>query len=241
MIDQDTSEYWCHLLELDKPLPPNILKCYQTLYRAFRPALYAILNLILRFYCPAKVKGLENLPAKPPYIIATNHASAMDYVTVAWAMGKRREELYPITTKLFYDNPFTRFWIRVAANAVRIDATDEFFPALRATAQVLRAGQSVYINPEGTRSANGQLLPFRPGVGVLAVETGVPLVPVYLANTWKALPTGRLFPKPVPISVSFGKPIKMDQYIEKKKSEQAYDVYKEVTEKLQQSILALSQ
>lgn len=240
MIDQDTSAYWRKLLEIDKPLEPDLLKKYSSWHRYLRPLFYFILNFWFKFYCPEKVSGLENLP-EPPYLIAPNHASAMDYVTIAWAIGKRREDLYPITTKLYYDIGFTRMWIKVAANAVRIDTIEEFFPALRAAAQVIKAGKSVYINPEGTRSANGQLLPFRPGVGVLAVETGVPIIPVYIKDTWKALPTGWIFPKPQPISITFGQPIHMKKYIEKKHEEPAYDVYKEVTEVLRNRILSLSQ
>lgn len=184
---------------------------------------------------------MENLPDRLPYLIAANHNSSMDYITVAWATGKSREELYPLVTKLFYDNPWAFFWIKVAANAVRIDTEKEFFPALRTAAGILRAGKSVYLNPEGTRSLDGNLLPFRPGVGVLAVETGVPIVPVYIHNTWKALPTGWIFPRPYPVSVSFGKLIKMDAYREKLNSMQAYDVYKEVTEELRKSIGNLQQ
>jgi len=241
MNNQDTSAYWRKLLELDKSILPNCLDKYKSWHRHLRPLFYAIVSLPLRFYCPVKVFGLENLPPSPPYIIAANHGSAMDYVCVAWAMGKKKEELYPITTKLFYDNPWARFWLKVAANAVRIDSVSDFFPALRAAVRVLRAGKAVYINPEGLRSTKGELLSFRPGVGVLAVETGVPLVPVYLSGTWKALPTGWIFPRPYPVTVTFGKPILMDPYLEKKKSIQAYDIYKEVAGELRKRILALSQ
>jgi 1-acyl-sn-glycerol-3-phosphate acyltransferase len=240
MNEQDTSAYWRKLLELDKPLDPALLKKYQTWHRLLRPLFYALLEFPLRFYCPVKVRGLANLPQDPPYIIAPNHASSMDFVSVAWGMGRKREDLYPLTTKLFYDIAWTRFWIKVAANAVRIDTVEDFFPALRVAAQILRAGKSVYINPEGMRSTSDKILPFRPGVGVLAVETGVPLVPVHIANSWKALPTGWILPRPYPVSVAFGQPIKMDEYVAKKQREPAYDVYKAVTERLRQAVIDLS-
>jgi 1-acyl-sn-glycerol-3-phosphate acyltransferase len=99
MAEYDTSSYWRKLLELDKSVPPEILEKYRSWHRSLRPLFYGILTAVLRFYCPVKVAGVENLPDRPPYIIAANHASSMDYVCVAWAMGKRREELYPMATK----------------------------------------------------------------------------------------------------------------------------------------------
>jgi long-chain acyl-CoA synthetase len=240
MTNQDTSGYWRKRLALDSPLPPDMLKKYRSAHRLLRPFVYSVLDVIFRFYCKEKVYGLENLPDSP-YIIAVNHASAMDYVTVAWAMGKKREELYPIATKLFYDFGFTRFWMKAASNVVRIDTVEDFFPALRVAAQILRAGKAVYIHPEGMRSTNGKILPFRPGVGVLAVETEVPLVPVYVSGTGQALPPGSIFLHPNPVSVSFGEPIEMAPYIEKKKTMQAYDVYKEVTEELRKRVVSLAE
>ncbi len=235
-MSEDTSAYWRKLLEIDKPVPPGFLEQFRAPHRFLRPLFYWIVSAPLKFYCPLTVRGLENLPEKPPYIIAANHGSSMDYVCVAWAMGKRKEELYPLTTKLFYDNPWAAFWIKVASSAVRIDTTEDFFPALRAGVKVLKAGGAVYVNPEGLRTVDGKLLPFRPGVGALAVETGVPIVPVYLHNTWKALPTGRIFPRPYPVSVNFGKPMEMASYQQKLKNTPAYDVYKEVTEELRSKI-----
>lgn len=238
-MEQGTSAYWRKLLRLDEPVAPGSLDRYVTVHRLLRPLLYGLTALPLRLYCPETVRGIERLPAGPPYILAANHGSALDYVTVAQALGKRRDELYPLVTKLFYDNPWALFWIKVAANAVRIDTVEDFFPALRTAVMILKAGQAVYVNPEGLRTLNGELLPFRPGVGVIAVETGVPLVPVYLHNTWKVLPTGSLFPRPYPLSVSFGEPLTMGGYQKKLANSPAYEVYKEVAEELRRRILAL--
>jgi len=241
MTGQGTSSYWRKLLEIDEPVPPGFPDRYKTFHRFLRPFFYALIErLFLRFYCPEKVYGIENLPSRPPYIIAANHGSAMDYVTVAWPMGERREELYPLVTKLFYDRPWSLFAIRVAANAVRIDTEENFLPAMRIAVKILKAGSAVYINPEGLRTMDGKLLPFRPGVGVIAVETGVPIVPVYIHNTWKVLPTDKIFLRPYPVSVSFGKPITMEAYREKLKSAQAYDIYKEATEELKNRIVELA-
>lgn len=240
-MGEGTSAYWRKLLEIDKPVSPDILEEYKSLHRYLRPLFYWIVGIPLKFYCPEKVYGFENLPDKPPYILAPNHGSVMDFVVIAYALGKRKEELYPLTTRLYYDSPWLLFWIKVVANAVRIDTVEDFFPALRVAVQILRAGKAVYIQPEGLRTTDGSVLPFRPGVGVLAVETGVPLVPAYLHNTWEALPTGSVFPRPYPVSVSFGKPIEMKSYQEKLKTMQAYDVYRGLTEDLRDAILELKE
>ncbi|OGB89417.1 hypothetical protein A2625_08020 [candidate division WOR-1 bacterium RIFCSPHIGHO2_01_FULL_53_15] len=239
-MPEGTSEYWRKLLAIDVPPEPDFLKQYRTFHRFFRPLFYAIVSIPLRFYCHEKVYGLESLPEKPPYIIAANHSSAMDYAAVAWALGKRREELYPLVTRYYYDKPWSNFWIKIAANAVKLDTVEDFLPALRVGVKILKLGGAIYVNPEGLRSPAGNLLPFRPGVGVLAVETGVPVVPVYLRNTWKVLPADAILPRPHPVSVSFGKPMDMKTYQEKLKIKPAYEVYKEATEEIRNRVLELA-
>ncbi len=239
MEDQGTSYYWRKILGIDQALPKNYLSQFDHPQKVLRPFLYFIAGTFFKFYCRENVRGLKNLPPKPPYVIASNHSSAIDYPIAAWAMGKRREELFPLVTKYYYDIAFPRFWIKVAANAVRIDPDVDFLAALRAAANILRAGGAVYVNPEGMRVRSGEIEKFRPGIGVLGVETGAPIVPVYIAGAMKVLPPGSIIPLPHEITVSFGKPIDMAPYIEKLKSVQAYDVYKEVAEEARRRVLAL--
>lgn len=239
-MGQGTSEYWRKLIRIDEPVPENYLKEFQSPLRIFRPLFYAVINLICRFYLKVKVLGLENIPAKQPYIIAPNHVSALDQTMVSYAIGKkRRNEMYTLAVKHFYDRPSARFFMKIAANVMRIDSEKDFFPALRAAVKVLKLGKIIYINPEGTRSETGELLPFRVGVGMLAVETGVPIVPVHIKGTYESMPPGKVFPKPSNITVAFGEPILMDEYIRRKQDEMAYDVYKAVTDELLKRIVSL--
>jgi len=240
MANEDTSAYWRKLLKLDEEEKEDILKQFEYPHRFLRPLLYLIFGLFSRTYFKLRAFGVENVPEKPPYIIAPNHVSAADYHCVAFSLPKEiKKNLYVLVTKVFYDNPFTGFFIKVGANAARIDTVEDFFPAMRVAASILKLGKAVYINPEGTRSETGKLMPFKVGVGVLAVELGVPIVPVYVDGTFELLPTGSVFPKPGKVNVFFGKPISMEEYQEKKKTESAYYVYKEVTEELRKRILEL--
>jgi long-chain acyl-CoA synthetase len=233
----NTSDYWRKLLRLDEEEKEDVLSKFKYPHRILRPIYYGLFTFLSMFYLKVKVIGVENLPATPPYIVASNHSSAMDYPVVAWVMGKKvREDLYVLVTKLFYDNPFTRFVMKVAANVQRIDIDENFLPGLQAAAKILKRGKSIYINPEGTRSETGELLPFRPGVGMLASQLNVPIVPVYVHGARNSLPTGSIFPKPGRIDINFGKPIYMDDYRPKLESENAYYVYKEIAEEARRRI-----
>ena len=65
----------------------------------------------------------------------------------------------------------------------------------------------VLIYPEGTRSLTGKLQPFKLGVGVLACELNVPVVPTHISGSYQAMPKGSWFPRPAKVRVSFGPPI----------------------------------
>jgi 1-acyl-sn-glycerol-3-phosphate acyltransferase len=239
-MSESTSDYWRKLLRADEPASEDLLKEFRSPLEIFRPIFYSIINLLCRSYLQVKVFGLANIPEDPPYIIAPNHSSALDQTMVSYAIGgKRREQLYTLAVRHFYDRPVARVFMKIAANVMRIDPEHDFFPALRAAVKVLKTGRSIYINPEGTRSESGQLLPFRVGVGMLAVETGVPIIPVYIEGTFRSMPPGSSFPKPSRVTVTFGKPIYMDEYIRMKRTEMAYDVYRAVTDELFKRVSSL--
>jgi 1-acyl-sn-glycerol-3-phosphate acyltransferase len=240
MMNQGTSEYWRKLLRINDPVPENYLKEFKSPLEIFRPIFYLIIDPICRFYLKVRVFGLENIPKELPYIIAPNHVSALDQTMVSYALGsRRRNQMYTLAVKHFYDRFFPRIFMKIAANVMRIDPEKDFFPAIRAAVNVLKLGKMIYINPEGTRSETGELLPFRVGVGMLAVETGAPIVPVHIHGTYRSMPPGKAFPKPSKITVSFGEPIYMDGYIKRKQDEMAYDVYKSVTDELLKRIISL--
>ncbi len=237
-MTEDTSAYWRKLLGVDEPVNPAGLDSFHSPCIIFRPLLFFLFGLASRFFFPLKGHGLENLPAGP-VMITPNHASFLDYPCVAYLMGKRSWDVYAIATKKYVDNPFDKFFMLCAAHVIRIDAEADFFTALRAAAGVLRSGHSVTIFPEGTRSKDGELQPFKVGVGTLAVEANVKMVPVYIKGTKDILPRGGRFLKRGKVEVYFGKPIDPAPFIEKKKVTPAYDVYKEITDELRNRVAEL--
>jgi len=180
-VSLSTSDYWRKLLGVNSG-SEDILKKFNYPHRFLRPLFFVLFGIFLRVYCRIKVKGIENLPEDPPYILAPNHSSSLDYPIVAWAVGKKRKDLYVLATKFFYDMPFARFFMKIASNLQRLDIDNDFLSGMKVAAAILKQGKSLYINPEGTRSETGIILPFRPGVGMLACELNVPIVPVYIHN-----------------------------------------------------------
>jgi len=234
-----TSEYWRKILKIDEE-SGQVLQKFNYAHKFLRPIFFFFFGIFCRFYLRAKVFGIENLSLNPPYIIAPNHTSSLDYGVVAWAIGKKaRNNLFVLATKFFYDIGFTRFVMKIAANVQRFDVDKDFLTGVRTAAQILKQGKSVYINPEGTRSETGELLPFRPGVGMLAAELKVPIVPVYIKGLHKALPPGKIFPKPSKAEIHFGEPINLDKYLPKLKTGNAYYVYKEITEELRNKVMSM--
>ena len=72
------------------------------------------------------------------------------------------------------------------------------------------AGYNLLVFPEGTRSTNGQIAPFKPGIGLLARELGLPVVPIYLDGLFQVLPKGQNLPHPGQVRVIIGAPLRVD-------------------------------
>lgn len=232
-MTENTSEYWRKLLKVDDTVPEDFLKKFHSPLEIFRPVYYLLVHLLANYFFKIEAHGIENVPDKPPFIIAPNHVSILDYPMSTYALSRGlKDNIYTVAERHFYDRALARIFMKIGTNTMRIDASKDFFPALRAAVNVIRSGKAIYINPEGTRSETGELLPFRVGVGVLAVETKCPIVPVYIDGTFNAMPRGSFLPKPVKVHVYYGKPIYMESYVNKKRTMQAYDVYKEVTDEL---------
>ena len=79
--------------------------------------------------------------------------------------------------------------------------------AIRSVARLLLADQAVLIFPEGGRSVDGRLQPFKPGAFRLALSRGVPVLPVTITGAWEAWPPHRRFPRPGRVTVTFHSPI----------------------------------
>lgn len=169
--------------------------------------LFGFNRLLLRTIFKLRVTGLERLPNQGAFIIAPNHISDLDPLMIAAALPSRtlRRTYWAADVVRVFSNSVSRFFCRVA----RIFPVDERKPlsVISMGKTVLDKGNILIWFPEGWRSADGKLLRFQAGIGMLLRESGVPVVPAYISGAFEAWPRDRRWPRPHPVQIVFGDPI----------------------------------
>ena len=152
-----------------------------------------------------EVVGSEKLDWRRTYIFMCNHVSNLDPPIVIPVMPRRTSVL---VKKELFRVPLLGWAMRLAS-LVPVDRRNReaAIASLRFAADVLRSGVNMTIWPEGTRSPDGRLLPFKRGPFHLAMETGVPIVPITLAGTHEIWRKGEFAIHPGTATVVFHEPI----------------------------------
>jgi 1-acyl-sn-glycerol-3-phosphate acyltransferase len=179
--------------------------------------LRSLADVLLRTYLKTvhrlRVEGAENLPREESFIFVANHTSHLDALCLLAALPPaRRQRSFPAAA--------ADYWFRSAAgtvvaagmlNALAMERQASPRRSLAACQRVLaEPGNVLILFPEGRRSPDGKLLPFRPGIGFLTAGTSHLIVPAYIAGTERALPRGRALPLPHPVQVRIGPPRRFD-------------------------------
>jgi len=159
-----------------------------------------------------KVTGLKNIPASGGAILAANHLSFVD--SVFMPLMVERPVTFSAKSEYFTaSGPAARmmaFYLK-ATKQLRMDregprAAQE---TLEAALALLQAGNLFGIYPEGTRSPDGRLYRGRPGVGWLALKSGLPVIPIGMVGTRRVLPPGSVVPRPGRVEVRVGAPLEI--------------------------------
>ncbi len=189
--------------------------------------------------------GKENLP-DGAYIIAINHRSLIDGVVVVNEFNRiRRRPIHVIVFKEAFDKPV--LWdLMKLSGCIPFDRGDEAsrLNILETSLGYLKAGEPVGIFPEAHLSIDGKMRRARPGAAMLAIESGVPVVPVGLKNTEKVLEPGTgKFRIGTRITIEVGKPLLFsnlkDDYVNSDKKGRM-KILKEVSGKIMTNIAKLS-
>lgn len=157
-----------------------------------------------------RVEGLEALEGLTgPVVLVANHSSHLDTPLVLCSLPPawRRRTVVAAAADYFFDT-----WWRATGSAVLFGT----FPIERRSGRLsstpgdlLEAGWSIVIYPEGTRSPDGWTRRFQLGAAYLAARAGVPVVPIAIRGAFAAMPKGRNWPVPgrTPVTVRFGAPV----------------------------------
>lgn len=157
------------------------------------------------------IHGSEQFTGNGPYIFAANHTSHLDTPLLLAALPLRlRLRLRAAAAADYF---FTSWWkgalVKMLFNAFSFERSG--FVGLHRAQRLLKDGYSVLLFPEGTRSKDGQLQPFKCGIGRLALATQVCVVPVWIEGAHAAMPKGARFAHSHQVEIRFGAPLQFAQ------------------------------
>jgi 1-acyl-sn-glycerol-3-phosphate acyltransferase len=201
---------------------------------------YVVLGPVLRLLFRPDVRGLENVPATGPVILACNHLSFSDSIFTPLVVARRvtfvaKAEYF--TGKGLKGRLMRWFFSSTGTIPVDRSGGKAAQAALDTLLRVLREGGVAGIYPEGTRSPDGRLYRGKTGVARLAVEGGALVVPVALLNTDEIQPTGILIPKIKRVRLRFGVPLDFSRYANSRGDR---FVERAITDEIMYELMALS-
>ena len=168
--------------------------------------LHSFLRLIFLLVFRWRIKGVENVPKAGGLIVASNHLSLWDPPLIGCALPTSRKIHFMAKAELFSWPVFRWIIQELGAFPVRRGAADR--NAIRTALGLVEAGGVFGIFPEGTRSKTGELGQPAPGMAMIALKAGAPIVPAAVIGTNKVFRDGHLFPR---FEVRFGKPISLPE------------------------------
>jgi 1-acyl-sn-glycerol-3-phosphate acyltransferase len=197
------------------------------LYAILKPLSVALMRLVFRL----EVEGREHVPSTGPVLLVSNHVSVLDPPLVG---GASPRELHFMAKEELFDVPlFGRLISALNARPVRRDGSDG--RALKTALRLLGEGRALLVFPEGTRGVEGRLGEGKPGAGMLALMSGAQVVPVHVSGSGRALPPGRMVPRPAKVRVRFGPPLSFKSSHDEERKER----YREATREIMRGIAQL--
>ena len=201
---------------------------------------WVALGPVLRLIFRPRVEGVENLPEEGPAILACNHLSYSDWLFMPLVSPRR---VTFVAKAEYFTTPGIKGWFQKqffsGTGQVPIDraGASAASGALKTQLRLLAQGEVCGIFPEGTRSHDGKLYRGRTGVARVALESGVPVIPVAVLGTDVVAPPGAKFGSFTRPGVKFGKPLDFSRY---EGMENDRYILRSITDEIMYEIMKLS-
>ncbi|MFA5338538.1 MAG: AMP-binding protein [Candidatus Omnitrophota bacterium] len=198
-----------------------------------------ILRLVFRVIWRLEVFGTENIPRTGKCILCVNHGSYLDAFIIEASMpASLRKSLFFVGFRAYFE----QFLIRNIVKYIRVIPIDpgmHFVEAMQASSYVLRNDKIICIFPEGQRTIDGNIKEFKKGVGILAKELNVPLVPVLMTGSYESWPRTKPLPRPHPIKVTFGRPFDFGELMKEGLRSGVKDEYEAIAFGIREEVIKL--
>lgn len=172
--------------------------------RAFYRVSHMIVSLLFAMYFRLRIAGRQNIPPGS-MLVCCNHQSHLDPVLVGLAC---RDPMTYLARDTLFKGLFGKLIVYLGAVPIQRDGLG--LAGVKRTFERLKVGEKVLIFPEGTRTPDGQLQPFKGGLALLARRAKVPLLPLAIAGAYEAWPKGKSFPAPRTLQVVVGQLIPLE-------------------------------
>lgn len=199
-----------------------------------------VLGPVLRILFRPKIIGRKNFPRHGAAILASNHVSFSDSIFLPLVAPRRitflaKSEYF--TGKGLKGMLSKAFFAGVGQVPIDRSGGRASEAAIQTGLGVLSRGDLLGIYPEGTRSPDGRLYRGRTGVARMAIEAGVPIIPVAMIGTFEIQPTGQVWPKIRRVTIAYGEPIDVSEYADQSRDP---SVLRAITNQVMDSLQELS-
>jgi 1-acyl-sn-glycerol-3-phosphate acyltransferase len=199
-------------------------------YRLARP----LARGLIRILCGIRVTGLEHIPREGPFVLVPNHQSILDPVVVQ-AFCPRL--VHSMTKSTQFAGGFSR-WLMTRLHGFPVRRYRIDPQSVRMVLRRLENREGVCVYPEGERSWDGTVQPFRRGTIRVLLRAGVPVIPVGIDGAWDVWPRWRKLPRVgVPMRLRFGRPLDLGTFRDREARERALP---EANRILREALLELS-
>src|SRR5581483_8381013 len=213
---------------------PYTLTLPARLRRLGRSATRLSLTTTFEHWLKPRILGAGNVPA--------NRASHVDFGLVMYALGAQGHDLVVLAAKdYFFNTGMRRFLATNFTSLIPFDRERAQIDSLEEALAQLRAGQSVLMFPEGTRSPDGAIHEFKSGAGYLALHSGCDVLPIRISGTHEVLGKGSLLPRRRPVEIRIGAPISAADLIRVAGDVEGPGIYRRTAEYLHDAVVALTE